>query len=159
MAYNKNNLYKTLDYCSIDMLKSDFLENDLEIVSLPHFVYDFSRKMFLMLYSTNWPNFINWLPLLLEMLGNMCITIVYFPDCGVINFEINLFFLIQSFFYFTKKSRQKFKIFRPKRAFKLKWKAFFTVFYLTFSCQKPESTSLKSFEQLDHFYKTWKILA
>ena len=53
MAYNKNNLYKTLDYCSIDMLKSDFLENDLEIVSLPHFVYDFSKKMFLMLYSTN----------------------------------------------------------------------------------------------------------
>ena len=30
------------------MLKSDFLENDLEIVSLPHFVYDFSKKMFLM---------------------------------------------------------------------------------------------------------------
>ena len=35
------------------MLKSDFLENDLEIVSLPHFVYDFSKKMFLMLYSTD----------------------------------------------------------------------------------------------------------
>ena len=35
------------------MLKIDFLEKGLGIVSLPHFVYDFSRKMFLMLHSIN----------------------------------------------------------------------------------------------------------
>ena len=29
------------------MLNFDFLENSLGIVSQPHFVYDFSRKMFL----------------------------------------------------------------------------------------------------------------
>ena len=29
----------------------DFLEKGLGLVSLPRFVYDFSRKMFLMLYS------------------------------------------------------------------------------------------------------------
>ena len=29
----------------------DFLEKGLVIVSPPHFVYDFSRKMFLNLYS------------------------------------------------------------------------------------------------------------
>ena len=30
------------------MLNFDFLEKGVGIVSLPHFVYDFSRKMFLM---------------------------------------------------------------------------------------------------------------
>ena len=52
-------------------LNFDFLEKGLGIVSPPYFVYDFSRKMFLMLYSINWPNFIVWLPLLLEILGNI----------------------------------------------------------------------------------------
>ena len=33
------------------MLNFDFLEKILEIVSPPYFVYDFSRKMLLMLYS------------------------------------------------------------------------------------------------------------
>ena len=40
------------------MLNFDFLEKDPGKVSPPHFVYDFSRKMFLMLYSINRPNFI-----------------------------------------------------------------------------------------------------
>ena len=35
------------------MLNFDFLEKGLGIVSPSHFVYDFSRKMFLELYSTN----------------------------------------------------------------------------------------------------------
>ena len=76
LAYNKNNLYKTSDHWSRDILNFDFLEKDLGIVSPPHFVYDFSTKMFLMLCSINWPNFIVWLPLLLEILGNTCIAIV-----------------------------------------------------------------------------------
>ena len=33
----------------------DFLEKVLGIASPPHFVYDFSRKIFLMLYSINRP--------------------------------------------------------------------------------------------------------
>ena len=52
-AYNKNELYKTLDYSSRDMLNFDFLEKGLGIVSPPHFVYDISRKTFHMLYSIN----------------------------------------------------------------------------------------------------------
>ena len=59
------------------MLNFDFLEKGLGIVYPPHFVYDFLRKMFLMLHSINQPNFIAWLPLLLEILVNMCIAIVY----------------------------------------------------------------------------------
>ena len=48
LAYNKNKL--TLDYWSRDMLNF-VLNNGLGIASPPHFVYDFSRKMFLTLYS------------------------------------------------------------------------------------------------------------
>ena len=77
LAYNKNKLFKTLHYWSRDMLNIDILDKDkgLGIVSPAHFVYDFSPKMFL-LHSINRPNFIVWLPLLLEILGNMCIAIV-----------------------------------------------------------------------------------
>ena len=53
------------------MLNFEFLEKGLGIVSLPPVVYDFSRKMFLMLYPINWPNFIAWLLLLLEILVNV----------------------------------------------------------------------------------------
>ena len=75
LAYNRNNLFKNLHYLSKDILNLDILDKGLGIVSPAHFAYDFSTKMFL-LYSINWPNFIAWLPLLLEILGNMCIAIV-----------------------------------------------------------------------------------
>ena len=83
--------------------------------------------MFLMLYSIDWPNFIVWLPLLLEILGNICIAIVCFPGCDVINFEISLIFLIKPFFYMTKYSRQNLNILKTKKAFQVK-KAFFIIF-------------------------------
>ena len=37
--------------------------------------------MFHMLYFNNWPNFIVWLPLLLDILDNKCIVIVYLLGC------------------------------------------------------------------------------
>ena len=40
------------------------------------FQHNVPTKMFFKLYSINWPSFIVWLPLLLEILGNMCIAIV-----------------------------------------------------------------------------------
>ena len=40
------------------MLNFDFLEKSLEIVSSPRFVYDFSKKMFLMLHSINETSYI-----------------------------------------------------------------------------------------------------
>ena len=43
--------YRTLHYWSRDMLDFDFLEKDLGIASPPCFLYDFSRKIFLMLNS------------------------------------------------------------------------------------------------------------
>ena len=118
LAYNTNKLFKTLHYWSRDMLNFDFLDKGLGIVSPAHFVYDFSTKIFLMLYSNNWHNFIVWLPLLLEIWGNMCIAIIYYPGCDVMGFEINLIFLIGPFFLHDQKVMTK--TFRTKRAFKVK---------------------------------------
>ena len=108
LAYNKKKLcktyklYKTLDYCSRDILSFDFLGKSLGIVSPPHFMYDFSTKFFLMLNSINSPNLFVWLPLLLEILSNMYNTII---------------FLIKPFFYTAKQSRQKLKYLENKKSF------------------------------------------
>ena len=77
--------------------------------------------MSLMLYSINkWTNVIAQFPLLLEILGNMCIAVLCFPDCNVITDEINLIFLMKLFFYMTKKSRQKSKYFDNEKKL-LRW--------------------------------------
>ena len=89
------------------MLNFDFLDEGLGIVSPAHFVHDFSTKTFVMLYSINWPNLIVWLPLLLEILSNMCIAIVYYPGCDVMDFEVNLIFLIEQFFLHAQKAMTK----------------------------------------------------
>ena len=57
-------------------LNLNFPEKGLGLVSPSNFVDNFSRKMIFMLYSSNWPNFIAWLPLLFEILGNM-FTVVF----------------------------------------------------------------------------------
>ena len=66
LAYNRKNLFKILHCWSRDMLIFDILDKGLGIVSPAHIVYDFSTKIFLMLYSINWPNFIVWLPYFLR---------------------------------------------------------------------------------------------
>ena len=58
------------------MLNFGILDKDVGIGIPAHFEHDFSTKVFLMLYSINWPNLIAWLALLLAILGNMCIAIV-----------------------------------------------------------------------------------
>ena len=89
------------------MLNFDFLDNGLGIVSPAHFMYDLSTKIFLLLYSINLPNLIVWLSLLLEILCNMCIAIVYYPGCDVMDFEINLIFLIEPYFLHDQKVMTK----------------------------------------------------
>ena len=51
------------------------IKRDLELISLPHFLPNFRRKIFLLLYSINRPGFFAWLPLPHELLANMCIAI------------------------------------------------------------------------------------
>ena len=60
-----------------------------------------------MLHSINWPNFNVWLPLLLEILGNMYIAIAYYPGCDVMDFEIKLIFLLEPFFLHAQKAMTK----------------------------------------------------
>ena len=94
------------------MLKFYFLGSGKGIVSPPHFVFDFSREMFL--------NFIIGLLFLLEILINTGIVIVCDSGCDAIHFEINLIFLIKSSFYMTKSQDKNLNILRTKRAFKVK---------------------------------------
>ena len=92
--------------------------------------------MLLKLYSINWPSFIVWLPLLLEIFGNMCIAIVCWPDCDVINFKTNLTFLIKPFLYMTKNARQKLKISWERKEL-LRWnKKHFLLFLSNFQLPK-----------------------
>ena len=53
------------------------------------------------------------MPLLLEIVGNMCIAIVY----GITNFQVDLIFLIKPLFYMTKNSRQNFKYLQNEKSF------------------------------------------
>ena len=62
-------------------------------------------KMFLLLYSITWPNFIVWLPLLREILGNMFNVIV--SQVVKSSFEINLLFLIKRFLLHDQKVKKK----------------------------------------------------
>ena len=64
-----------------------------------------------------WPNFIVWLPLLLEILDKMCILIICHPACDVLNSVIDHSFLIKPFFYITKKSGQLSKYLKDEKSF------------------------------------------
>ena len=70
---------------------------------------------------------IAWLSLLLDILLNKFIAVFSFPVRDVINFEINLIFLINPFFYMTKKLRQKFKYLENGKNFKHEIKSIFHI--------------------------------
>ena len=120
------------------------------IVPLPHFVYDFSRKVFLLLYHIKWPSFIVWLPLLLEIWGNNCIT-VFFLSLWRQNFEVSLISVIMLFFCMTKKSRQKCEVWISwEKKEHLRWNEnIFPHFLRAFSCKnvknrlRPECAPLR----------------
>ena len=84
---HKNKLYQNSDCCSSDILNFDFLKKSLGLVFPTHFVHYVS---FLTLNSINWPNLTALLHLLLEISGNICITIVCYPVDDVITFKIYL---------------------------------------------------------------------
>ena len=100
----------------------------------------FFKKMFLMICSINWPNSIDWLPFLLEILFNMCIAIVCWLAGDVIDFEINLIFLIRPFSYTTKKSRRKLKYLENEKSFYGEIKSIFHICQMAFKCQKLSQT-------------------
>ena len=124
----------------------------------PHWVYYFSRKIFFMSYSINWPSFILWLLLLLETLDNFYIATICCPVCDVINFEINLGFFIKPFFYKTKKSWQSLNISRTKKNFNMKQKAFFIVFKVL-SLKKIKTTFLECENPTLKAIRQWNLVS
>ena len=62
-------------------------------------------KMFLLLYSVTWTNFIVWLPLLREILSNTFNVIA--SQVVKSSFEINLIFLIKRFLLHDQKVKTK----------------------------------------------------
>ena len=128
------------------MLNFDFSEKGQAIVSPPHFVHDFSRKMYQILQSIDWLHFVVWLSLLLEILSNMYIVVVCFRGCWGINFEIKLIFLIKPICYMTKKPRQKFKCLKKEKRFYSEIKIIFNHFKSVFSWQKLSDTCKSVFK-------------
>ena len=102
----------------------------LGLVFLYHTLHDIWRKVFLLLYSINWPNFIVWFHLLCDILGNMCIAIVCWPGCDVISFEINQSFLIRLFFLYDQNIKTKIYMSQEEKEL-LKWnKKYVSSFFL-----------------------------
>ena len=105
------------------------IKRGLEVVSLPHFLHKFWRKIFLLLNSINSSNFIVWLPLLCEILcvtcvcymcvicGYMCVTIVCKPCSKVMNFEVKLIFLIKPLFLHDQNVVTKLKYLEDEKSF------------------------------------------
>ena len=120
---NSLKFYALCFYCMLIWGLSKYIENNLQTTCFTlykaflknkkwcgtslHFQHGFWRKIFLLLYSINWPNFIVRLPLFREMLGNMCIVIVCWPSCDVINFENHFVFIIKPFFLHDQKAGRK----------------------------------------------------
>ena len=73
-------------------------------------------------------NFTLWLSLFREILSNTCIVIVCLPGCEVTKFEINLIFLIKTFFYKTINSRQIFKYLEKEKSIQDEIKHVFIIF-------------------------------
>ena len=90
---------------------------DLQLVSLPRFSHNFERKKILVLHFLKLPNFNAPLPLLLEILDNLCLVIICCPVCDVKNFEINLALRIKPFAYIFKTSQEKIQYLKNKKRF------------------------------------------
>ena len=76
IEYNKANVFLEISYTKCGR-ETNFFKEGFELVSLPHFLYEFQKKIFLLLYSLSWPHFNAWLPLPRKIMGNICLVIVF----------------------------------------------------------------------------------
>ena len=129
---------------STDLLNFCFLEKGPGLVSSRCVLCHFSRKVFLMLYSINWQNFMVWLPLLLEILEDMCIVIICFPISEVMKFEIKISLLMKLFPTWPKKSEQKFKYLQKERSFLSEMKSTFQHFQMSFRLSQTWKCAFKN---------------
>ena len=106
MGFNMRNIFLEKSYAKC------FGQTRTKIEVMPHFLYFIWRKIFLTLYSINWPNLIVWWLLLFEILGNMCIVIICLPVNDIINSELNRSFLLKPFLFIIKKVRTNFFLYQ-----------------------------------------------
>ena len=96
---------------ALTLFKAFFkIKRGLDVPSLHHFLCYFWWKIFVTSYSINWSKLIDWLHLLFEILGSMCILIcgyicICYPVCDILNFEIKLSY--QTIFLHEQKVRTK----------------------------------------------------
>ena len=102
-------------------LKFFFLKKkrSLGLVSLPHFLHYFWIELFLILYYINRPNFFVWLPLFLEILDNMCISIVSRSVKSSI-LKLTLLSYQGVFLHDQKRQDKNLNILKAERNFKMK---------------------------------------
>ena len=79
--------------------------------------------------GVSFQKFIIWPP---YNLAQKSIAIVFYPVCDVINYKINLIFLIKPFFLYGQKVKIKIQISWERNTFKMKQKAFFIIFRTPF---------------------------
>ena len=101
-------------------------EKGLVIVFPPDLVYNFSGKMFLMIYPINWPNFIVWWLYFLRNWAICALQLFFFSTLWYHKFWNNLIFLIKPFFCMTKKPTLWWQKFWNKLIFLIK-----PLFYMT----------------------------
>ena len=89
------------------MRNFDLMEKSLWLPYPPHFVYDFSRKIFLKLYSINQQSLNVRLSLRPEILGNMFIVIISFAVDTIIILKINHTFLSKPFSGMVQKRKEQ----------------------------------------------------
>ena len=94
----------------------------------PHVIFYCLTKFHCLVAFTSWD------------MEQYVIAILRQPGCDIINFKINLIFLIKSFLYITKKTRQKLKYLENEKSFYSEIKKNFHHFKRTFSCQKLSQT-------------------
>ena len=126
LVYNKNRLYKTLNfdteiYSILTFQKrtwKQFLYHTLFIIFQEKCFSCYIRLTDLTKFHIRIAIASEILDIMcIEILENMYIVIVCLPGCDVIKFQINLTFLIKPFFYMTKRPRKKFKYLENEKSF------------------------------------------
>ena len=121
------------------------LGKGLELVPLPHFVYDFSKKKNVSHVMLTNHIFLSNSLYFLRSWAICILQLIFFPGCDVINFEINLSFLIKPFSYITKKVTTNIYKSSEQKSFLGKMKSIFhhlcraSIFR---NCLRPENAPL-----------------
>ena len=108
--------FQTVDQAA-NMLNFVLSEKGLGLVSLPHILYYFLRKIFFVQYSISWQSSLFDCHHFLRYWTVFVLQLFFFPVYDVRNFGINLSFLI-------KPKCILINILKTKRSFKVKWKTF-----------------------------------